>query len=75
MANTESYRLTAKGRVIAAVCELMGWPVSKAEAWYATANPLLGGSTPDLMVRCGREHKVLQFIQAAKDEYGGPDHD
>ncbi len=41
---------------------------SKTMLWFQMPNPLLGNMTPRDMIRVGRFHKLLKFIQTALDE-------
>jgi hypothetical protein len=41
---------------------------SKTMLWFQMPNPLLGNMTPREMIRVGRFHKLLKFIQTALDE-------
>ncbi len=38
----------------------------KADIWLRTRNPLLGDISPYALIRLGRTHKVVQFIEACK---------
>ena len=40
----------------------------RIDRWLKAKNPMLGGMSPFDMVRVGRAHKLLAFIQNAKDE-------
>lgn len=40
----------------------------KAELWMNTPNPLLGDISPDLMIKIGREDKLMKFIENAINE-------
>ena len=59
-----------KRRIIKEVQEHMGWDETKAGYWYKTPNPNFGGSSPEVLVKKDRGHRVLQFIAAARYEYG-----
>jgi uncharacterized protein (DUF2384 family) len=37
----------------------------KADFWFSTPNPHFGGTSPNDLIKAGREHKVIQFINAA----------
>ncbi len=41
----------------------------KAEYWWKTENPSLGGLIPDYLIAIGREKKLLQFIECAKEDW------
>jgi hypothetical protein len=55
-------------RLFARVKALMKWDDAKADLWFNTENPLLGGCTPDHLIQIGRAHKLEQFIKAAEEE-------
>jgi len=38
----------------------------KARLWLKTENPNLGKVSPNFMIKCGREDKLLKFIKASK---------
>lgn len=59
---------TIKEEIIYRVMQHMSWRQDKAETWYKTPNPMLGGTSPKRLVELGREHKVLKFITAAEEE-------
>ena len=50
------------------VRSIMNWDTEKAVLWMNTPNPHLGDLTPGYMIIIGRSHKVLQFIEAAREE-------
>ena len=62
-------RETEKLQIIHEVMNHMDWPKEKAELWYKTDNGNFGGVSPELLVNRGRAHKVLKFIEAAKEGY------
>lgn len=41
----------------------------KASLWFATANPLLGGVSPQDMLNEGRAVRLRHFIRQALDNY------
>ena len=41
---------------------------TKAEAWLNIENPMLGNSSPIVLFKRGRGHKVLSFIKNAINE-------
>lgn len=46
----------------------MNWSHPKTQTWFKTENPLLGGMSPDEMIKKGRIEKLKQFIEVALDE-------
>jgi hypothetical protein len=42
--------------------------MDKSREWYCTKNPLLGGFSPDEMVKAGRGWKLMKFIKIRMDE-------
>jgi hypothetical protein len=57
-----------QAEILFRVKSLMQWEEKKALLWYQSINPLLGGTTPETLVRLGRGHKVLGFIKGAEDD-------
>lgn len=41
---------------------------AKTELWMRTDNPLLGGISPEFMVRIGRSGKLLKIVRQCLDE-------
>lgn len=41
---------------------------AKTELWMRTDNPLLGGISPEFMVRIGRSGKLLKIVKQCLDE-------
>ena len=35
----------------------------KISAWYSVPNPLLGGTTPDQMIACGKAERLLKIMK------------
>lgn len=48
------------------VIQLLG--EEKADLWWSLKNPNLGNLSPNFMVQCGREEKLLQWISYTKTE-------
>lgn len=46
----------------------MMWDNDQLIPWLGTRNPLLGGSSPNQLIRTGREEKLLKFIKACIKE-------
>jgi hypothetical protein len=42
--------------------------MAKADAWWKTPNPMLGGVSPVVVTMMGREAKLYQFVTTAIDE-------
>jgi hypothetical protein len=51
---------------------IMDWDLMKALTWYRTKNPMFGNVSAEDLVKCGRGHKVLQFIEYAEEENHPP---
>lgn len=45
---------------------------AKVEWWLMTRNPHFGDISPYALIRLGRTHKVVQFIEAAKRDNEPP---
>jgi len=50
------------------VQDLMQWDVFKATTWMKTLNPFLGNVSPMGLIRIGRGHKVMSFIDGAQSK-------
>ena len=61
----------AKDSVIKLVNEFFGSD-KKAELWMTSANPLLGGVSPEDMIRMGRSERLLKFVRYNLDENRRP---
>lgn len=61
-------------QILNLVINHMKWSADRAEVWMRTDNPLLGGASPNLMVKKGRGHKVLRFVESAIDESTPEEH-
>lgn len=48
--------------VLKLVVEFFG-NAKKAELWMKANNPLLGGLSPEFMIRSGRSDRLLAFVQ------------
>lgn len=44
----------------------------KTGAWFTSANPLLGGISPDKMISMGREDRLMRFVQTQLAENEAP---
>lgn len=44
----------------------------KTDLWFQSQNPLLGGISPEKMIRAGREERLLIFVQQQLAENEGP---
>lgn len=42
----------------------------KAQRWFFTPNPLLGGVSPDQMCIWGKQKKLLEFVVSQLEENG-----
>lgn len=45
---------------------------AKTEAWFKTANPLLGGASPVDMIKLGRLVKLVRFVETSLAENAAP---
>lgn len=51
----------------------MGWNDKKTMLWYRAKNLNFGGTCPKCLVKAGRGHKVIEFIEDAIQSSGrGP---
>lgn len=55
--------MTAKQEIQAIVNNFFNGDSKKINAWYYTANPLLGDVKPAEMIGWGREEKLLKVIK------------
>lgn len=62
-----------RAHIVKLVRDLMHWDREKALSWLHTSNPHFGSASPYDLVKVGRTHKVLRFIEAAKDENSPPE--
>ena len=44
----------------------------KAELWMNSENPLLGGVTPEFMIKVGKSDRLLKFVKTCLDENRKP---
>ena len=61
-----------KFKVIQRIRSHMHWNERRAQRWYVTLNPMLGGASPDALVKKGEGEKVMMFIDSAEDAEGLP---
>ena len=47
---------------------MMGWDDLKTAVWFKADNPLLGGGSPNNMIRANRGARLRQFIDKAEEE-------
>lgn len=52
--------------ILEMVTQMLGGDDAKAMIWLKTPNVDFGGSTPDDLIRNGRGHKVLNYLQSLK---------
>lgn len=50
------------------VQDIMQWDIYKADTWMKTLNPFLGDISPIEMIRLGRGHRVMSFIDGVVRE-------
>ncbi len=50
-------------RIVVLVLTFFEGREGKADLWFRTENPLLGGIAPDKMIEMGREDKLLRFVE------------
>jgi hypothetical protein len=46
----------------------MKWDETTTRLWFRTQNRHFGGSAPDYLIKCGRIHKLEEFVDAAIEE-------
>lgn len=61
--------------VLAKVMGFFKNDLRKAARWYETENPLLGGISPEQMVRVGRLEKLIKWIEQQLKENEAPSRD
>ena len=49
---------------------LLGGDSQKARLWFRTDNPMLGGVSPDWMLKMGRAMRLRKFIDEAEKLQG-----
>jgi hypothetical protein len=55
------------------VLEFFAGNVEKADLWFKTPNPLLGGFVPERMIWLGRETRLLRFVRDQLDQNDQPE--
>lgn len=50
------------------ITKSMAWDEGKTVTWFETENPLLGGVSPVYMVKIGRIHKLVKFVDSCLSE-------
>ena len=63
-------KMSDKATAIKLVEEFFG-DKQKAGIWFGEFNPLLGGLSPNEMIKAGRVKKLLEFIETKIDENNG----
>jgi hypothetical protein len=46
----------------------MKWDEATTRLWFRTQNRHFGGSAPDYLIKCGRIHKLEEFVLSAIEE-------
>lgn len=64
---SQSAELSAVFEIKSLVLRFFGH-TEKADLWFKTPNPLLGGIAPATMIAAGREKRLLQFVQTQLSE-------
>lgn len=54
------------------VLEFFAGDQGKTTLWFSTANPLLGGASPNKMIAMGRETRLLRFVRDQLDQNEQP---
>lgn len=54
------------------VLEFFAGDQGKTALWFSTANPLLGGASPNKMIAMGRETRLLRFVRDQLDQNEQP---
>lgn len=57
----------------ALVLEFFDGNKEKTKLWFKTPNPLLGGISPDRMIRAGRGDRLLRWVRQQIAENKAPD--
>lgn len=64
----------AKGvKVYAAIMEFFEGNEAKVDLWYSSPNPMLGGISPDDMIRLDRFDKLARFVEDALEANQPPE--
>jgi hypothetical protein len=45
------------------VLDFFGGDEKKTALWFGSANPLLGGASPEQMITMGRANRLLRFVR------------
>lgn len=61
----EKTRESIVNEIVALVGSFFYPNAKKCITWMATSNPMLGGVSPEEMVRLGREKKLLEIVKDA----------
>lgn len=54
--------------IIMDISIMMNWENEKAALWLCVRNPLFGEAMPISFIYAGRGHKVMRFIETAREE-------
>lgn len=57
-----------RNEVIKLVVEFFDGNTDKAQIWMKAYNPMLGGVTPEFMIRIGRSSRLLKWVRHAISE-------
>jgi hypothetical protein len=61
-----------KTTVEALVTDFFQGDQKKMKLWFASANPLLGGMSPQEMIAMGRGNKVFKFVKTQLEQNERP---